>query len=67
MLRVLSERSERGDDDADVVAAVRSVLGPAINALVFSELRANELRSGAADVPGRPRRKKGGRRDGRRK
>ncbi len=67
LLRVLAERSQRGEDDADVVGAVRSVLGPAINALMFSELRAHELRSGAANVHGRPRRKKGGKRDGGRK
>ena len=60
LLRVLSERSERGDDDADVVGAVRSVLGPAINALVFSELRAHQLQACQAPPPERKRGKRRG-------
>lgn len=60
LLRVLSAASPRGDDDADVVAAVRCVLGPAINALVFSELRAHQLRSDPAPRPGRRRAKRRG-------
>ena len=60
LLRVLSEHAHRGDDDADIVGAVRSVLGPAINALVFSELRAHELQSHGTPPPGR---KHGKRRD----
>jgi hypothetical protein len=60
LLRVLAERSQRGEDDADVVGAVRSVLGPAINALVFSELRAYQLQSHQAPPPGRKRGKRRG-------
>lgn len=60
LLRVLSEASQRGDDGADVAGAVRSVLGPALNALAFSELRAHQLRPGQAAPPGRRRGKRRG-------
>jgi hypothetical protein len=64
LLRVLSERGERGDDDADVVAAVRSVLEPAINALAFSELRAHQLQSRQAPPLERQRGKQRGKAKG---
>ncbi len=44
LLQAMTESRQRGEDDADVVGAVRSVLVPAINALAFSERRAHELR-----------------------
>lgn len=57
LLRVMSESGRGGDADVEVVAAVRSVLGPAINALVFSELRAYQLRP-VEPTPARRRRGK---------
>jgi len=53
LLRVLSEPLERGDAAADVVGAVRSVLGPALNALEFSERRAYQIASARRAAPRR--------------
>jgi hypothetical protein len=57
LLQALTDRRQHGDE-ADVVGAVRSVLGPAINALAFSELRAHELRSDRQARAARRRRNK---------
>jgi hypothetical protein len=58
LLQAMTDRRQDGDDGADIVGAVRSVLVPAINALAFSERRAHELRCERAARPGRRRRKK---------
>jgi hypothetical protein len=49
LLLAASANRGRADGDADVAGAVRNVIGPVINALALSELRAAELRNG--DTP----------------
>ena len=58
LLQAMSERPQDGGDGADVVGAVRSVLGPAINALAFSERRAHELQCEREAAPERRRGKR---------
>ncbi len=58
LLQAMTERRQDGEDDADVVGAVRSVLVPAINALAFSERRAHELQREREAAPAKRRGKK---------
>ena len=58
LLQAITEMRQDGRDDADIVGAVRSVLVPAINALAFSDRRAQELQNERAAPAGRRRKKK---------
>ena len=58
LLQALTDRRQDDRDDADLAGAVRSLLGPVINALAFSERRAHELQCARDARPARRRRKK---------